>query len=140
MPKPEEVNAVSEESSDFVVRSADPGGTRLRAYQRRMLLAGFAIVALSFLAGIFLSFYQWDRGSPFEPSSWRNFNPLGRATYGPLVFALVLFPITIPVALVLLVPIYIGIRKERLWPLPLLGFLSMGLMWLWFITELWKMD
>jgi len=140
MPKPEGVNAVSLESSDSVVHSSDVGGTSSSAYKRRMLIAGIGILALSFLAGIFLSFYQWDRGSPFDQSSWNNFNPLGRATYGPLIFALVLFPITVPVALVLLVPIYVGLRKEKLWPLPLLGFFSTGLLWLWYITELWKMD
>ena len=111
-----------------------------RADKRRILVMGFSILALSFLAGILLSFYQWDRGSAFDLSNWRSFNPVGRATYGPLGFALVLFPITIPVLLVLSVPIYIGIRKEKLWPLPLLGFLSMGLLWLWFITSLWEMD
>ena len=105
-----------------------------------MLLAGIAILALSCLAGVFLSFYQWDRGSPFDQQSWNYHNPLGRATYGPFVFAFVLFPITLPVTLLLSVPIYFGFKYERLWPLPLLGFLSLGLLWLWYITGLWKID
>jgi len=92
------------------------------------------------LAGIGLSFYQWDRGSPFNWSSWGNYNPLGRATYGPLAFAFVLFPFTLPLLLIVSVPIYIGIRKEKLWPLSLLGFLSLGLLWLWYVTELWNFD
>lgn len=109
-------------------------------YKRRVLLAGLAILALSFLTGVVLSFYQWDRGSPFDRSSWGYYNPLGRATYGPLAFAFVLFPITLPLALILLVPIYVGIRKERFWPLSLLGFLSMGLLWIWYVTQLWNID
>lgn len=113
---------------------------RLTVYQRRMLLAGFAIIALSVLAGIFLSFYQWDRGSPFDSSSWNYYNPLGRATIGPLVFAFMLFPITVPVVLILTVPAYLGLKKQSLWPLPLLSYIAIGLLWVWFVTELWKID
>lgn len=98
------------------------------------------ILGLSVLAGVFLSFYQWDRGSPFDQQSWNYYNPLGRATYGPFVFALVLFPITLPLTLLLSLPIYVGLKRERLWPLPLLSFLSMGLLWVWYVTELWKID
>jgi hypothetical protein len=112
----------------------------LSNYRRCILAAGVTILASSFLAGIYLSFYQWDRGSPFDQSSWNYFNPLGRATYGPLGVALLLFPITIPVILVLSVPIYFGLKKERLWPLSLVGFFSIGLLWLWFVTTLWQMD
>lgn len=112
----------------------------MTVYKRRMLLAGFVILALSFLAGIFLSFYQWDHGSPFDQSSWGSYNPVGRATYGPLAFAVMIFPITLPITLLILATIYIGLRKEKLWPLPLLGFLSMGLLWLCYVTELWKWD
>jgi len=112
----------------------------LTVYKRRILLAGVAILVLSFLTGIGLSFYQWDHGSPFERSSWGHYNPLGRATYGPLAFAFVLFPITVPVAFIILVAILVGMHKEKLWPVSLLGFLSMGLLWLWYLTELWNFD
>jgi len=140
MQKDEEFNIVSQ-STDEAVGSPLLSGGVSRAYKRRILVMGFSILVLSFLAGILLSFYEWDRGSPFDHlSNWRSFNPVGRATYGPLGFALFLFPITIPVLLVLSVPIYAGMRRKRLWPLSLLGFLSMGLLWLWFITGLWEMD
>ena len=140
MRKDEEFNLVSECTAD-AVGSPQPSGGVSRAYKLRILVVGFSILVLSLLAGILLSFYKWDRGSPFDHlSNWRGFNPVGRATYGPLGFALFLFPITIPVLLVLSVPIYVGIRRKKLWPLSLLGFLSIGLLWLWFITELWKMD
>ena len=112
----------------------------MTTHKRRILLAGVAILASSFLAGIVLSFYQWDFGSPFERSSWGQYNPLGRATYAPLAFAFVLFPITLPVVLIPLVAIYVGMRKEKLWPLSVLGFLSTGLLWLWYLTELWNLD
>ena len=112
----------------------------MTAHKRRILLAGVAILGASFLAGIVLSFYQWDRGSPFHPRTWNYYNPLGRATYGPLLFAFVLFPITLPVALILLATVYVGIKREKLWPLSLLGFLSMGLLWVWYVTELWNFD
>jgi hypothetical protein len=104
------------------------------------LLEGFTILALSFLIGIVISFYKWDRGSPFDLSNWGSFSPLGRATYGPIVFAFVLFPITLPLALVLIGIIYVGIKKERFWPLSMLGFLSTGLLWLWYITVLCDFD
>jgi hypothetical protein len=111
-----------------------------RAYARRILVAGFSILLLSFLAGILLSFYEWDRGSPFDVSNWKRHNPVGRATYGPLAFALMLFPWTGPVLLILSVPIYFGIKRKRLWPLSLLGFLSIGLLWLWYLKSLWEID
>ena len=113
---------------------------RLSTYRRRVLVAGLMIVAISFVAGICLSFYQWDRGSPFAQSSWGQFNPLGRATYGPLAFALVLFPITIPVLLILLLPVYFGMKRQRRWPLALLGFSSIAALWLVFVVGLWDMD
>jgi hypothetical protein len=99
-------------------------------YERRILFCGFAIVALAVLAGIFMSFQEWDRGSPFEVSHWGKYNPLGRATYGTLAFALVLFPVTLPALLVLSVPIYFGLKKPRRWPLALLGFLGLASLWL----------
>ena len=112
----------------------------LTVYQRRMLLAGLAVLAMAVLAGIFLSFSQWDRGSPFDRSSWNYYNPLGRATIGPLAFAFMIFPITLPVVFILAIPIYLGLKKPSLWPLALLGYLSLGLLWVWFVTELWKID
>lgn len=113
---------------------------RLRIYRRRVLVAGLVILAIAFLVGICLSFYQWDRGSPFARSSWGYFNPLGRATYGPLAFAVALFPVTIPVLLVLLWPVYFGMKRERLWPLALLGFSSIATLWVFFVVGLWQMD
>jgi hypothetical protein len=97
--------------SDYSLRTSEAENT-LSSYRRRILVAGLTILALSFLAGICLSFYQWDRGSPFARSSWNYFNPLGRATYGPLAFALVLFPITLHVISILSVPIYFGMKRE----------------------------
>jgi len=112
----------------------------LTTYKRRILLAGVAILAGSFLAGIALSFYQWDHGSPFDRRSWGDYNPIGRATYGPLAFAFILFPITVPLAFIPLVPIFVGMRKANWWPLSMFGFLSMGLLWLWYLTTLWNFD
>jgi hypothetical protein len=107
---------------------------------RRTLLSGVAILALSFLAGIFLSFYQWDHGSPFERSSWGGYNPLGRATYAPLALAFIFFPITLPIVVVVFFAIVVSISKEKLWPVSLLGFLSMGVLWLWYLTTMWNFD
>lgn len=109
-------------------------------HKRRILFSGFAILALSFIAGIVISFYQWDRGSPFDLSNWSKFNPVGRATYGPLAFAVILFPITIHLLVVVTVVVWVGMKKQRLWPLSLLAFIGLGLLWLWYITELWKFD
>jgi hypothetical protein len=140
MQKDVDVNPVPRDSAEVAAYPPGSGGLNRGAYKRRILVGGFSILALSFLVGIFLSFYEWDRGSPFNLSDWSEFNPVGRATYGPLGFALILFPITFPVLLVLSLPIYVGMRRARLWPLSLLGFLGIGLLWLWYITELWKMD
>lgn len=112
----------------------------MRSHTRRILLSGSAILALSLLAGIAVSFYQWDRGSPFDTSTWDSgFNPIGRAIY-PLVLVLMFFPITLPLLLVLLIPVLIGLRWEKLWPVSLIGFLAMGVLWVLFLTELWTMD
>ena len=112
----------------------------MQSHKRRILLSGFAILAMSLLAGIAISFYQWDRGSPFDTSTWDDgFNPIGRAIY-PLVLILMFFPITFPLILVLLVPVYIGFKRAKLWPVSLIGFLAMGVLWVLFVTELWTMD
>jgi hypothetical protein len=105
-----------------------------------MLLAGFGILVLSFLVGIVISFIQWDRGSAFAASSWGEFNPLGRATYAPLLFAFVVFPVTFPILLVVGLLVYFGLRKPTRWPFALVGFLATGVFWLLFITELWNWD
>jgi hypothetical protein len=119
---------------------ADSKADNPSASTRIVLLSGFSILVLSFLIGIAASFYQWDSGSPFDLENWSHYNPVGRATYAPLAFALMLFPITIPVLIVLTVPIFIGIIWRKLWPLSILGFLGIGGLWLWYITELWKFD
>lgn len=113
----------------------------MQSHKRRILLSGFAILTLSLLTGIAVSFYQWDRGSPFDTSTWGvdGFNPIGRAL-SPLVLIIVAFPITAPFILVLMVPVYIGFKKEKLWPVSLISFLAMGVLWVWFLTELWTMD
>ena len=109
-------------------------------HRRRILFSGFAILAVSFIAGVVLSFYQWDHGSPFDLSNWSNFNPIGRATYGPLALAVILFPVTLPLLLLVSVLVWVGMKKQRLWPLSLVSFIGLGLLWLWYLTELWQFD
>ena len=109
-------------------------------YKRRILFCGFSILALAVIAGIFMSFQEWDRGSPYEVSHWGKYNPLGRATYGTLAFALVLFPVTLPALAVLSVPIYFGLKRERLWPLALLGFLGLASLWLMCVVGVLNFD
>ena len=113
----------------------------MQAHKRRILISGSTILAMSLLAGIVVSFYQWDSGSPFDTSTWdeSGYNPVGRAIY-PLFLILMFFPVTIPFILVLLVPVYIGFKRERLWPVSLISFLAMGVLWVLFLTELWAMD
>ena len=113
----------------------------MQSHTRRILLSGLAILALSLLAGVVMSFYQWDRGSPFDTSTWgeSGFNPIGRAI-SPLILIFMFFPITFPFILVLLVPIYIGVKWKKLWPGSLIGFLAMGVLWVLFLKELWTMD
>jgi len=106
-----------------------------------MLFLGFAVLTLSLLAGLAMSFYQWDRGSPFDTSTWHgHFNPISRATYGPLAFTFMLFPISIPALFVLALPIYFGLKKQRLWPLALVGYLVLGVLWVFWLNGLWQMD
>jgi hypothetical protein len=109
-------------------------------YKRRILLSGSLILALSLLTGIYISFNKWDRGSPYDVSNWGKYNPLGRATYGTLAFALLLFPVTLPVLAVSIVAIYFGIKRQRLWPLSLLGFLAIGLLWVWYVVGVVNFD
>ena len=56
---------MSDDGVRSVVSSPDLRQKRLRVYRYRVLLAGLAILALSFLVGIVLSFYRWDHGSPW---------------------------------------------------------------------------
>ena len=108
---------------------------------RRLILGcGLLILALSVLAGIYISFNQWDRGDPFDVSNWGQYNPLGRATYGTVAFALVLFPVTLPALAVSSVLIYFGIKRQRLWPLSLLGFLIIGVCWVWYVVGVINFD
>jgi hypothetical protein len=140
MQKDVDVGRVSQHSADAVGPSSSTKAGSSSTYQLRVALAGFSILALSFLAGIFMSFREWDRGSPFNLSNWGACNPVGRATYGPWVFALVLLPMIFPVLIVLTVPIYIGLKRKKLWPLSLLGFLGIGMLWLVYIQGLWEID
>ena len=129
-------------SQDLNTGMKEPVSSRaaLRSYRRMMLLVGFSILLVSFLVGICLSFVQWDRGSPFEAANWGHFNPLGRATYGPLIFAAYVFPVTLPLLLIPSLLVYFGLRKQTLWPFAVLGFVATAVFWLFWITELWKMD
>lgn len=99
------------------------------------------MLVLSLIAGLAMSFYRWDRGSPFDTSTWHgHFNPLSRATYGPLLFTLMLFPVTLPVLVVLAVPVYFGLKKQKLWPLALFGYVAVGVLWMLWLDGLWQMD
>ena len=140
MQKEGDSNQISPDSTDAVVSSPGSDAGNSSRYHLRIALAGFSILALSCLAGIFLSFYEWDRGSPFDLSHWGKHNPIGRATYGPLVFAWVILPMTLPALIAVTVPIYIGLKKKKLWPLSLLGFLCLGVLWLFYIQGLWDID
>lgn len=108
--------------------------------KRLILVCGFLIFALAVFIGIYISFNQWDRGDPFEVSIWAGYSPIGRATIGTLAFALILFPITVPVLAVSGVLIYFGIKRQRLWPLSLLGFLIIGVCWVWYVVGVINFD
>jgi len=56
----------------YLVRSMDEliGLTLSTQRLTNILLTAFAILALSFLIGIVISFYQWEDGSPFDQSNW----------------------------------------------------------------------
>jgi hypothetical protein len=108
--------------------------------KRSILVCGFSLLALALLTGIYISFNEWDRGSPFEDLNWGEYNPLGRATFGTLLFSLIVFPITVPILALATVLIYFGIKKQRLWPLSLLGFLIIGVCWVWYVVLVINID
>ena len=114
----------------------------LQSYRRRILLIGFAILMLSMLVGVGVSFYQWDRGSPFDVSTWEDAfaNPVARATYGPLLFTLIVLPVVIHLLVVLAVPVYFGLKKPSRWPMVLFPFVVMGVLWVLWLDGLWHMD
>jgi len=114
----------------------------LKSYRRRIWLIGFAVLMLSMLVGVGFSFYQWDRGSPFDLSTWEDafVNPVARATYGPLIFVLFIFPFVLVLLVILAVPVYFGLKKQSRWPLALLPFLTLGVLWVLWIRALWVMD
>ena len=115
---------------------------KLKRYRRRMLLVAFGILLVSVVVGLGFSFYQWDRGSPFDLSTWEDTyaNPVARATYGPVIFTLYVFPVLLPFLFVLAVPIYFGLKKQSRWPLAVLSFLALGVLWVLWIRGLWEMD
>ena len=132
---------MSEELAELNQQPGRSEAAKLRTYRIRMLLLGFAVLTLSLLAGLVMSFYQWDRGSPFDTSTWDGgFNPISRATWAPLVFTLMVFPVTFPALVLLAVPIFFGFRKQKLWPLALFGFLALGVLWVFWLNGLWQMD
>ena len=132
---------MSEDAGETNGQLTPSESARLRSYRIRMMFVGFGVLVLSLISGLAMSFYQWDRGSPFDTSTWHGrLNPIGRATYGPLAFTLMLFPITIPALFVLALPIYFGLKKQRLWPLALVGYLAVGVLWVFWLDGLWQMD
>ena len=115
----------------------------LKTYRRRIWLIGSAVLMLSMLVGVGFSFYQWDRGSPFDLSTWEDafVNPVSRATYGALIFTFVIgVPLYLPLLLILSVPIYFGLKKQSRWPLAVLPFLVLGVLWVLWVRALWVMD
>ena len=132
---------MSEEGAELDQQPSPSEAATLRTYRIRMSVLGVAVLTLSLFAGVAMSFYQWDRGSPFDTSTWNGyFNPIGRATYGPLVFTLMLFPFTLHACFILGLPIYFGLKKKRLWPLAVAGYLAAGVLWLFWLDGLWQMD
>jgi ABC-type sugar transport system permease subunit len=132
---------MSEEGAELDQQPSRSEAAKLRTYRIRMSLLGFAVLILSLFAGLAMSFYEWDRGSPFDTSTWNgHFNPITRATYAPLAFMILIFPITLHVLLILALPIYFGLKKKRLWPLALVGYLAAGVLWLFCLDGLWQMD
>ena len=115
----------------------------LKSYRRRIWLIGFAVLLLSMLVGLGFSFYQWDRGSPFDLSTWEDWavNPVSRATYGAVIFTFVIgLPLYLPLFLILSVPLYFGLKKQSRWPLAVLPFFVLGVLWVMWIRALWEMD
>ena len=132
---------MSENRAELDQQPSRSQAAKLRTYRIRMLFLGFAVLTLSLLAGLAMSFYQWDRGSPFDTSTWHgHFNPISRATYGPLAFMIMIFPITLHALFILALPIYFGLKKQRLWPLALVGYLALGVLWIFCLDGLWQMD
>ena len=66
----------------------------MQAHKRRILLSGLTILGMSLVAGLVVSFSQWDRGSPFDTSTWGEYgyNPVGRAIY-PLILIFHVFSV-----------------------------------------------
>ena len=132
---------MSEERAETDQQLSRSEAGKLRTYRIRMLFLGLGVLTLALLSGLAMSFYQWDRGSPFDTSHWDgHFNPISRATYGPLAFIIMVFPVTFPALLILALPIYFGLKKKRLWPLALIGYLAAGVLWIFWLDGLWHMD
>ena len=133
---------MSEDRAEIVQPPTRSETAALKSYRRRVLLLGFAILMLSMLVGVGLSFYQWDRGSPFDLSTWEDAfaNPVARATYGPLLFTLLVFPFVLHLLVVLAVPVYFGLKKPNRWPMVLVPFVVMAVLWVLWLNGLWQMD
>ena len=99
---------------------------------RRHLAFGGVVLAVAAATGIAASFCTWDRGSPFDVSKWSDCNPLGRATYGPLLLVFWLCPLTAPVLFFLGLSLYAGAKWKRARFLLPVTFLVIGTLWvLW---------
>jgi len=137
----ERIKPMPEELAELDYQRSHSERAKLRTYRLRMLLLGFTLLTLSCFAGLAMSFYEWDRGSPFDTATWDgHFNPISRATYGPLVFTIMIFPVTFPVLFIFALSVYFGLKKQRLWPLAVVGYLALGVLWVFWLNGLWQMD
>jgi hypothetical protein len=104
-----------------------------RFFLRRTILLGTSVFVLSMFAGIALMFWREYSNNLLRMPSSIAARLLLQAVVGPIYMGLAfLWPITLPVLLVLVIMTYIGSQLRRIW-LSLAAFLLMGLYWLWMV-------
>ena len=104
-------------------------------YRKRIIIAGSWFYCVALIAGITFTWYTLRNADlhPDEPGV------LSRSTVVTLWFMFQCFHVTIAVLGVSSALIFAAIRKQKLWWLSIVGFITMGVYWLYWVLFASKM-
>ena len=104
-------------------------------YRKRILIAGSWVCCVALIAGITCTWYAL-RNEDFHPDEP---GILCRSTVVPFWFMFRHLPVTIAVLGVSGALIFAAVRKQKLWWLSIVGFIIIGVYWLYWVLLASKM-